>query len=43
LLQLGEWIQKVKIDSDTTNLGMLLYTPNEDVGGENKRMEIKNK
>jgi len=35
-LQLGECIQKVKIDSDTTNLGMLLHTPNEDVGSEKK-------
>jgi hypothetical protein len=36
LLRLGACIQKVKIDSDTTNLGMFLHTPNEDVGSEKK-------
>jgi len=37
-LQLGEWIQKVKMDSDATNVRMLLHTPNEDVGSENKQI-----
>jgi len=33
-LQLGECIPKVHIYSDATNVGMLLHTPNEDVGSE---------
>jgi len=36
LLRLGACIQKVKIDSDTTNLGMFLHAPNEDIGSEKK-------
>jgi len=37
-LRLGECIRKVKMDSDATNVRMLLHTPNEDVGSENKQI-----